>query len=85
MSTDQTTGTEQRAARKPRPPRLTEEEREALRAALAKEYRKDPAASVRSLAAKHGRSFGLVYGLLREAGVEFRSRTRRAQMKNEAK
>ncbi|AXE38426.1 helix-turn-helix domain-containing protein [Acidipropionibacterium virtanenii] len=56
----------------PSPPRLTGDERAAMARVLADRYR--DGASIRSLAADFGRSYGLVQRLLREAGVQTRPR-----------
>lgn len=47
-----------------------------LRAATTKRYveRYEAGESIRAIAADSGRSYGFVQGLLKEAGVEFRSR-----------
>lgn len=72
--TDQETAAPQQ--REPRPPQvrrpvLRGEERDKLREDAVKGYAK-PKASIRSVAAEVGRSFGLTRSLLLEAGVEFR-------------
>ncbi|WP_130865773.1 helix-turn-helix domain-containing protein [Acidipropionibacterium timonense] len=55
-----------------RAPRLVGQERRDVADDLAVRYQ--DGASIRSLAQETGRSYGLVQKLLREAGVEFRSR-----------
>lgn len=54
------------------PQRLTPDERRAMAQVLAQRYR--DGASIRSLAADFGRSYGFVQRLLREAGVTARPR-----------
>ncbi|WNI20328.1 helix-turn-helix domain-containing protein [Actinacidiphila sp. ITFR-21] len=76
MTTDQETAAPQ--PRGPRPPqvrrpRLRGEERDQVRADVAKGYKK-PKASIRSLAADFDLSFGLTRTLLQEAGVTLRGR-----------
>jgi hypothetical protein len=85
MTTD-TPAPKKRAAREPqnRRPRLTEEERAALRKVMAKDYRENWSTSIRSLAEEHDRSYGLVRVLLLEAKVELRNRTRRGANKRTA-
>lgn len=78
MSTDQTTpAPERRGARHEltRRPRLRGQDRDRVRAELAKKYAAN--ASIRALAAEHGLSFGLTRTLLLEAEVELRHRPRR--------
>ncbi|MEC3995236.1 hypothetical protein VSR01_17505 [Actinacidiphila sp. DG2A-62] len=81
MSTDQTPAQERRGARHDqiRRPRLRGEERDRVRAAMAKTYNEDESASIRSLADEHDLSFCLTRVLLLEADVVLCSRRRRAK------
>ncbi|GAB3697110.1 helix-turn-helix domain-containing protein [Mariniluteicoccus flavus] len=60
------------AARPPRGARITGADRDALVAQLARRYAAGE--SIRSMATDTGRSYGFVQGLLKESGVELRTR-----------
>lgn len=64
--------------------RISGELREEVSASFAERYQAGE--SIRSLAAESGRSYGFVQGLLKEAGVDLRSRggTRRPRQKQVA-
>ncbi|MFJ6014527.1 helix-turn-helix domain-containing protein [Streptomyces sp. NPDC092952] len=78
MSTDLTHPSPERRGARHEPtrrPRLRGEDRDRVRAALAKEY--DAGTSIRALADERGLSFGLTRTLLLEAKVKLRHQPRR--------